>query len=189
MKSLSLKNRYIGHINTVTSSTVDIFFEITKFSKILSKLTLFSKILSKFDKIFENFRKKCQFRKYFRKFCNFEKSAMVNEVNITLKMIRLCGIKGRQIRRGTWIQTIFQDSGWHRAGVFPETVVPSRGKQTPLRVRDRSPTASRNQVVPGWGWDKGDPWQVRPLQGRPGFEPQHPLRQTDHHRPLCGRRW
>ena len=68
----------------VTSSTIDIFFEITKFSKILSKLTLFSKILSKFDKIFENFRKKCQFRKYFRKFCNFEKSAMVNEVNIRL---------------------------------------------------------------------------------------------------------
>ena len=67
----------------VTSSTIDIFFEITKFSKILSKLTLFSKILSKFDKIFENFRKKCQFRKYFRKFCNFEKSAMVNEVNIS----------------------------------------------------------------------------------------------------------
>ena len=66
----------------VTSSTIDIFFEITKFSKILSKLTLFSKILSKFDKIFENFRKKCQFRKYFRKFCNYEKSAMVNEVNI-----------------------------------------------------------------------------------------------------------
>ena len=66
----------------VTSSTTDIFFENTKFSKILSKLTLFSKILSKFDKIFENFRKKCQFRKYFRKFCNFEKSVMVNEVNI-----------------------------------------------------------------------------------------------------------
>ena len=57
----------------VTSSTIDIFFEITNFSKILSKLTLFSKILSKFNKIFENFRKKCQFRKYFRKFCNFEK--------------------------------------------------------------------------------------------------------------------
>ena len=69
----------------VTSSTIDIFFEITKFSKILSKLTLFSKIFSNFDKIFENFRKKCQFRKYFRKFCNFEKSAMVNEVNIRLR--------------------------------------------------------------------------------------------------------
>ena len=67
----------------VTSSTIDIFFKITKFSKILSKLTLFSKILSKFDKIFENFRKKCQFRKYFRKFCNFEKSVMVDEVNIS----------------------------------------------------------------------------------------------------------
>ena len=67
----------------MTSSTIDIFFEITKFSKILSKLTLFSKILSKFDKIFENFRKKCQFRKYFRKFCNFEKSVMVDEVNIS----------------------------------------------------------------------------------------------------------
>ena len=72
----------------MTSSTIDIFFEITKFSKILSKLTLFSKILSKFDKIFENFRKKCQFRKYFRKFCNFEKSAMVNEVNISVQSMK-----------------------------------------------------------------------------------------------------
>ena len=80
---LSIHSRIYWFVLIVTSSTIDIFFEITKFSKILSKLTLFSKILSKFDKIFENFRKKCQFRKYFRKFCNFEKSAMVNEVNIT----------------------------------------------------------------------------------------------------------
>ena len=61
-------------IPIVTSSTIDIFFEITKFSKILSKFTFISNILSKFDKIFENFRKKCQFRKYFRKFCIFEKN-------------------------------------------------------------------------------------------------------------------
>ena len=67
----------------VTSSTIDIFFEITNFSKILSKFTYFSNILSKFDNIFEFFRKKCKFRKYFRKFCNFEKSVMVDEVNIT----------------------------------------------------------------------------------------------------------
>ena len=60
----------------LTSSTIDIFFKITKFSKILSK----------FDKFFENFRKKCQFRMYFRKFCNFEKSATVNEVNIIAKV-------------------------------------------------------------------------------------------------------
>ena len=65
----------------VTSSTIDIFFEITNFSKILSKFTYFSNILSKFDNIFEIFRKKCKFRKYFRKFCNFEKSVMVDEVN------------------------------------------------------------------------------------------------------------
>ena len=66
----------------VTSSTIDIFFEITKFSKILSKFTFISNILSKFDKFFEIFRKKGQLRKYFRKFCNFKKSVMVDEVNI-----------------------------------------------------------------------------------------------------------
>ena len=69
----------------VTSSTIDIFFEITKFSKILSKFTFISNILSKFDKIFEIFRKKGQFRKYFRKFCNFENSVMVDEVNISFE--------------------------------------------------------------------------------------------------------
>ena len=42
----------------MTSSTIDIFFEITKFSKILSKFTFISKILSKFDEIFDIFRKK-----------------------------------------------------------------------------------------------------------------------------------
>merc|ERR1711994_907773 len=67
----------------VTSSAIDIFFEITKFSKILSKFTFISNILSKFDKNFEIFRKKSQFRKYFRKICNFEKSVMVDEGNIS----------------------------------------------------------------------------------------------------------
>ena len=71
----------------VTSSTIDIFFEIIKFSKILLKFTFISNILSKFDKIFEIFRKKCQFRKYFRKFCYFEKSAMINEVNIRVTWV------------------------------------------------------------------------------------------------------
>ena len=47
------------------------FFEITKFSKILSKLTFLFENFVKFRKYF---RKKCQFRKYFRKFCNFEKN-------------------------------------------------------------------------------------------------------------------
>ena len=55
----------------LTSSTITLFFEITKFSKILSKLTFFSKIfLSSFVSIFEIC--KCKFRKYFRKFCHFE---------------------------------------------------------------------------------------------------------------------
>ena len=83
----SLWSRYIDReqVNViVTSSTIDIFFEITKFSKILSKFTFISNILSKFDKFFEIFRKKGQFRKYFRKFCNFENSVMVDEVNISL---------------------------------------------------------------------------------------------------------
>jgi len=57
----------------VTSSTIDIFFVITKFSKTLSKFTFISNILSKFNNFFEIFRKKGQFRKYFRKFCNFKK--------------------------------------------------------------------------------------------------------------------
>ena len=72
----------------MTSSTIDIFFEITKFSKILSKFTFISNILSKFDKFFEIFRKKGQFRNYFRKFCNFENSVMVDEVNIILTRIQ-----------------------------------------------------------------------------------------------------
>ena len=51
----------------VTSSTIDIFFEITNFSKILSKFTFFSNILSKFDNIFEIFRKKVSISKVFSK--------------------------------------------------------------------------------------------------------------------------
>ena len=53
----------------VTSSTIDIFFETTKFSKILSKSTLFSKILSKFN---INYETKHKFSKIFEKKGNFE---------------------------------------------------------------------------------------------------------------------
>ena len=63
-----------GSTFIVTSSTIDIFFEITNFSKILSKFTFFSNILSKFDNIFEIFQKECKFRKFFRKKCRFRKS-------------------------------------------------------------------------------------------------------------------
>ena len=84
VNGLAFSNLFITFI--VTSSTIDIFFEVTKFSIILSKFTFISNILSKFDKIFEIFRKKGQFRKYFRKFCNFEKSVMVDEVNIRLSI-------------------------------------------------------------------------------------------------------
>ena len=83
---LMLCNAYYANYSSliVTSSTIDPFFEITKFSKILSKFTFISNILSKFDEIFEIFRKKGQFQKYFRKFCNFEKSVMADEVNMSM---------------------------------------------------------------------------------------------------------
>ena len=56
------------------------FFEITKFSKILSKFTLFSKNLSNFESKFE--KNVQNFRKYFRNL-HFEKSVMVDELNIS----------------------------------------------------------------------------------------------------------
>ena len=50
------------------------FFEITKFSKILSKFTLFSKNFENIVKFRKYIRKICKFRKYIRKICNFEKN-------------------------------------------------------------------------------------------------------------------
>ena len=77
---------FLSFILIVTSSTIDIFFEITKFSKILSKFTFISNILRNLTNFLNFFEKKGQFRKYFRKFGNFEKSVMVDEVNISLKI-------------------------------------------------------------------------------------------------------
>ena len=67
----SFVEKFCSNIDFIYHCT---FFEITKFSKILSKLTFFSKIFENFVKFRKYFRKKCQFRKYFRKFCNFEKN-------------------------------------------------------------------------------------------------------------------
>ena len=66
----------------MTSSIIDIFFEITKFSKILSKLTFFSKILSNFESIFEIF---VNFESFFENFVISNKMSMVDEVTITQK--------------------------------------------------------------------------------------------------------
>ena len=62
--NVAVLSRLVGRGSNIDFIHHCTFFEITKFSKILSKLTFFSKI-------FENFVK---FRKYFRKICNFEKN-------------------------------------------------------------------------------------------------------------------
>merc|ERR1711884_538379 len=60
------------------------FFEITKFSKILSKSTFFrkfSKILSNLESIFE---KSVNFKSIFKNFVNSKKMSMVDEVTINI---------------------------------------------------------------------------------------------------------
>ena len=65
------------------------FFEITKFSKILSKLTFFrkiSKFLSNFESIFEI---NVNFESIFENFVISKKMSMVDEVTITVKLFVL----------------------------------------------------------------------------------------------------
>ena len=76
MLNLPILKDYIDFIYHCT------FFEITKFSKILSKLTFFrkfSKILSNFESIFE---KSVNFESIFENFVISKKMSMVDEVTI-----------------------------------------------------------------------------------------------------------
>ena len=67
----------------MTSSTIDNFFEITKFSKILSKLTFYFNMT-------KNFEKRVNFESIYDNFVISKKSVMVDEVNIrvVLRQIR-----------------------------------------------------------------------------------------------------
>ena len=67
----------------LTSSPLH-FFRNYKIFENTFEIDTFFEIAFKISQNFRKFSKKCHFRKYFRKFCNFEKSAMVNEVNISI---------------------------------------------------------------------------------------------------------
>ena len=70
----------ISHKNwdfIVSSSTIDIFYQIYTFTKIGAKFTFFTKIATKFTflrKFGSYFGKKCKFGTYFGKKCNLVKN-------------------------------------------------------------------------------------------------------------------